>query len=230
MVGFGMESLTNPGQQELYAINNTLVNEKANGSFFQAPVDAYFKGYGNILAGGGSVMSAWPTSIDTLGNLRSTSIAAVGFADAASYDFHIDEASPAHSHAYPAGVAPSGYPLVAWYEYVHPTGSVLRCQHATLDAGAFETCTTSIRSEEVGPLGIYPNPADDHVRISTPTNTAIMNVEIIDPAGHIVKRTQGAGATSVVIDLRDLPAGVFSARVSTASSRVLRASFVKVRP
>lgn len=230
MVGFGMESLANPGPQELYAVGNTLVNEQANGTFFQAPAAAFFKAYSNLLAGGGTFMSNWPTSSDTLANLRAMSIPYFQFADAANYDYHIDVNSPPHNAGFPAGLATSGYPLVAWYEYVHPTSGTLRCQHATLDAGAFETCTTGIAVADADLPGIFPNPADDHVRISTPTNTAIMNVEIIDPAGHIVKRTQGAGATSVVIDLRDLPAGVFSARVSTASSRVLRASFVKVRP
>jgi hypothetical protein len=41
-------------------------------------------------------------------------------------------------------VANSGFPLVALDEYVHPAGSTLRCQHALLDAGAFETCTTGM--------------------------------------------------------------------------------------
>ena len=77
-------------------------------------------------------MSAWPTSIDTLGNLRTTDIGSVGFEAPSVYDYHITTASPAQNSAYPAGMSGSGYPLVAWDEYVHPMGRTVRCQHALL--------------------------------------------------------------------------------------------------
>lgn len=230
MVGFGLEGLTNPGPQELYAVNNTLVNEQANGTFFQAPADAYFKAYSNLIAGGGTFMSTWPTSIDTLGNLRATSIAYFHFADPTAYDYHIGFNSPAHNTGFPAGLATSGYPLVAWYEYVHPMNGTLRCQHATLDAGAFETCTTGIPTEAVDIVGVYPNPADERVRITVREHEVITNVELIDGAGRTVKHASGTGANTTLIDIRDLPVGTFTVRVSTASSHVLRSSFVKVWP
>lgn len=80
-------------------------------------------------------------------------------------DYHIDVNSPAHNTGYPAGLASNGYPLVALWEYVHPADGVLRCQHALLDAGAFETCTTG--TEQVSTTGhrILPNPAIDHVEV-----------------------------------------------------------------
>ena len=43
LVGYGAEGLSNPGPHELYAVNNTLVNEKTVGSFFSVPTNAYFK-------------------------------------------------------------------------------------------------------------------------------------------------------------------------------------------
>ncbi len=228
MVAFGMESLGNPGPQELYAVNNTLVNEKTNGSFFQAPAELFFKAYNNILAGGGSFISgAWPTDIDTLANLRATDITAVQFADAATYDYHINDGSPAHNIGFPAGLANSGYPLVALYEYVHPTGDVLRCQHATLDAGAFETCTTGIAAEKTSGWAIYPDPAVDQVTITVPLGVVITHVEFIDAQGRVVKGNMATMADKTILDVSRLTPGSYIARIST-SAGMWRSALVKL--
>lgn len=208
IVGFGMEGLNNPGPHELYAINNTLVNEKANGSFFQAPATIFFKAYNNVLAGGGDFMSTWPTNIDTLTNLRATSISSVGFTDAVNYDYHITTISPAHSMAYPAGVATSGYPLVALYEYVHPTSGTLRCQHATLDAGAFETCTTTgILEREDDVFIIYPNPAKAQVNVRLSNGTT--SFELLDPLGRVINSWTTNGRQMMQLDIASIPAGAY---------------------
>ncbi len=216
LVGFGMEGLSNPGLQELYAINNTLVNEKANGTFFQLPSDAYFKAYNNVLAGGGSFMATWPTALDTLANLRSTSIASVGFADATGYDYHIDDASPAHDLGYPAGVAASGYPLVAWWEYVHPTDRVERCQHALLDAGAFETCTTGLVEGTDADIVVFPDPANDRVVVRLPDARA-HDVEVFDASGRSVLQAPVRG-TEVSLDLAMLRPGPYRLHLRSAHS------------
>ena len=227
IVGFGMEGLSNPGPQEFYAVNNTIVNEKANGSFFQAPADVFFKAYNNVLAGGGSFMSAFPTSIDTVANLRATDIATVQFADAAAYDYRIDESSPAHNLGFPAGGASNGYPLVAFYEYVHPAESVLRCQHALLDAGAFETCSTGIAVDEAQGIAIFPNPAPDLVSITVPSGTIITGIELIDGQGRVVLRKVERPLDLARVDISDLASGLFTARVSTSDGTWQRA-FVKL--
>ncbi len=217
IVGFGMEGLSNPGPQEFYAVNNTIVNEKTNGSYFQVPADVLFKAYNNVLAGGGEFMSAWPTIIDTLANLRTTDIASAQFFDEANYDYRIEESSPAHNLGYPAGVAPSGYPLVALYEYVHPMGSVLRCQHATLDAGAFETCTTGLDQQETMDMAIFPIPAGDRITITLPGGMTFTGVDILDGQGRLVRRERVHPTERSVIDLSGLVAGHFWARVSTSA-------------
>lgn len=227
IVGFGMEGLSNPGPQEFYAVNNTIVNEKANGSFFQAPADVFFKAYSNVLAGGGEFMPTWPTTIDTLANLRTLDIASVEFFDATNYDYHIEENSPAHNLGFPAGLATSGYPLVALYEYVHPTSVVLRCQHATLDAGAFETCTTGIRVQETEGIAIFPNPASYQLTIKVPTGVTIHGVEIFDGKGRSVRRELGRSTERSVVDVSALAPGHFSTRVSTSAGTWQRA-FVKL--
>ena len=220
MIGFGLEGLSNPGPQELYAVSNTIVNERTNGSFFSVAGTAFFKAYGNILAGGGSYMSgAWPASIDTLGNLRTTNIATVGFADEASYDYHITASSPAHAIAYPAGVATSGYPLVAWYEYVHPTNGTLRCQHATLDAGAFESCTTSSAEIHAADHPIFPNPATDWLFVGDGN----LRARITDASGRMMGDPPIRAAR---IDVSNLAPGHY-VLLLYGRTAVSRAAFIK---
>ncbi len=220
LVGFGIEGLSNPGPHELYAVNNTLVNEKTNGSFFQMPAAAYFKAYSNVLAGGGSFMSSWPTNVDTLANQRSASIGASQFLDAANYDYRIDASSPAHNTGYPAGLAGSGYPLVALWEYVHPADGVERCQHALLDAGAFETCTTSLMEMAPDVIQLWPQPAKDLLRVSS--EQPLRAVEVLDAAGRVVLRQGLDQRQQVELDLTQLPAGVFVLRAWTSSSMATR--------
>ena len=222
VVGFGMEGLSNPGPHELYAVNNTLVNEKTNGSFFQMPAGAYFKAYSNILAGGGNFMSAWPTSIDTLANVRSTSIAALNFLDPPGYDYRIDPSSPAHNTGFPAGLASSGYPLVALWEYVHPANSTERCQHALLDVGAFETCTTGLVDDRTEGLVLHPNPAMDRLFVDIPEGR-IIQLQLVDAQG----RVWDVPSTGLPwIDTSELAPGVHILCVTT-NSGVRAMPFVK---
>jgi len=212
MVGFGLEGLSNPGPQECYAISNTLVNEKTSGSFFSLPPTVFYKAYSNILAGGGSFLAGtFPTNSDTLANLLASSIAAVDFEDPASYDYHISTSSPAHSMGIPASIATGGYPLVAWHEYVHQTSSTLRCQHATLDAGAFETCTTSIEERPAAAVLLCPNPAANEVLISF-SGDAPLKIELFDATGQYIRSIEWHGRGTIAVDVRSLPAGVYLLR------------------
>ena len=217
MVGYGLEGLINPGPHRLYAVHNTLVNEKTVGTFFDMPTSILFKAYNNVLAGGGSFMSTWPFGPDTLANVRNTNISALGFSDAANFDYHIDVTSPAHGVGYPAGVAISGYPLGAWCEYVHPMDSVIRCQHATLDAGAFETCTTTAIAERTGDgMRLFPNPAQDRLDVSFAAGSDPDEVGILDTQGRVLRVWPVQGSPALSLDVRDLPNGALLLRTTGA--------------
>lgn len=212
LVGFGMEGLNSPGPHELYAIHNSLVNERTNGSFFQLPGNAYFKAYNNVLAGGGAFTSSWPTDMDTLANVRRTDLLAFGFADVTAYNYRIDAGSPAQGAGYPAGIAHSGYPLVALYEYVHPTGKVDRCQHATLDAGAFETCSTTVIQELAhAPFLVHPVPFSDVVTATIPPN--MDHIVLMDPLGRVLNVWDIQGIETVQLDLSHLSPAAYLLRV-----------------
>ncbi|MCB0793310.1 MAG: T9SS type A sorting domain-containing protein [Flavobacteriales bacterium] len=221
LVGYGLEGLTNPVNHEFYVINNTLVNEKTVGSFLSIQNgNVFFKAYNNILAGGGSMIAgAFPSFTDTVSNLRGT-ITAMVFQDPATYNYHLSPSSPALSAGFPAGLAQNGYPLVAWEEYVHPTSSTVRCQHATLDVGAFEGCTTGIGYEsEKEPLSIWPVPSDGLLFVhGVPFDAA---VSLLDVHGALVEVPSRRGSDRAVLDVSGLAPGVYLLRIGTRTSRVV---------
>ena len=208
LVSFGQDALDNPGPHELYAINNTLVNEKSSGSFFIMPVAVSFKAYSNILAGSGNFMySAFPTALDTAGNLRATAISSVSFNAPGTYDFHLTAMSPALQSGVPASAANNGYLLTALHEYVHPAGGQFRCQQATLDAGAYEYCTVGIPEQENTASQVWPNPTTDVVNISTHHDALI---EVVDATGRIVRTATAKANTLNELSLGDLANGYYS--------------------
>ena len=218
MIGYGLESLTNPAPHELYAINNTLVNERTVGSFFSMSGSAYLKAYNNILAGGGNFIANFlPLGSDTLANLFTSSIASVLFTDPNNYDYHLQPGSPAFGHGIPAGLAPSGYPLVAWDEYVHPVDRITRCQHALLDAGAYESCTTGISEVSDSPVLIWPNPARDVVFVSGTWNA----LQLLDATGRVVRVPIVSEALLMRIDLQGLSSGMYLLRMGDRIERVI---------
>ncbi len=183
LIGFGLEGLSSPAPHALYAVHNTLVNERANGTFFHTPAGVHLKAWNNILAGGGQFMSAWPNSVDTLANLRRTDIATVGFLDPSNYNYHLDGGSAAQGLGMPAGTANNGTPLLALYEYVHPCGMVERCQHATLDAGAFESCTTGIVESVGAGIRVFPVPTTDDLWVDMGASRG--RFTLVDATGRI---------------------------------------------
>lgn len=220
LVAYGLEGLTNPAPHEIYAINNTLVNEKTVGSFFAVMNGAdLFKAYNNILAGGGTITPGWwPATVDTLANVRMPSIPALQFADEASYDYRIAVGSPADGIGIPAGLSPSGYPLVAWYEYMHPADGILRCQQATLDAGAFETCTTgneeTVANSGTSGMHVYPNPATSDARVSFQGMSAPMELVLLDPCGRTVLALMWNGDETIEMPLEQVPTGMYLLQVT----------------
>ena len=227
LVGYGVESLSNPGPHRFYAINNTLVNEKTVGSYFAVPTGlVHFKVWNNILAGGGTFTDGvWPAGTDTASNLVTSNIASAGFISPTTYDYHITDTSPAHNLGSPAGVSVSGVDLVAYYEYVHPTDSILRCQHALLDAGAFETCTaTGITRQAAASFLLYPDPVSDLLHLVFPTRDVPRSIEIVDMEGRTVHEVTGSMMNT--IDVRGLTSGTYGVR-AIGPHQVRTARFIK---
>ncbi|MBK6894121.1 MAG: right-handed parallel beta-helix repeat-containing protein [Flavobacteriales bacterium] len=115
LVGFGAESLSNPGPHAIYAINNTMVNEKNVGSFFSMPATVSFKGYANIMAGGGTIMATgFPNATDTAGNLRAPDIADLNFQSAGTYDYRLFAPSRRRTSVFPQATPQA---VIRWFPW-----------------------------------------------------------------------------------------------------------------
>ena len=123
----------NNPEHDLYVVNNTIVNERANGGTFinlnAVTVPAVIRN--NIFVGPGTLTTQ--SNADLSGNYEGDP----GFVDQAGYDYHLTAGSPAEN----AGVAPgagAGYDLTPAFQYVHPAGSEGRTSVGTIDIGAYE--------------------------------------------------------------------------------------------
>lgn len=207
IIGYGLEGLSNPTPHEVYAVNNTIVNNYSGGSFFQFNAQtAVFKAYNNILAGQGSFVSgAWPTQVDTAGNLRSTDISTLAFADTPAYDYHLTVVSTAAINAGTNPGSANNVSLSPVFEYLHPSDATPRCNSGLLDIGAFEYCAIvevveTIRDQP----SVYPNPSTGIVNIQMP-DSECYSVEIRSLTGQLLRKMDNAKT----LDITSFPRGIY---------------------
>jgi hypothetical protein len=132
LVSFGAEGMRRDRSNELFAVNNTWVNDLPRGTFLKiAPaatalvVNNLFVGKGTLIRGPGTLRS----------NVRSDGEDLV---DRAGFDYHLTAASAARDAGEDPGAAPSGFDLRPQYEYIRPAGRAPRIRDRALDAGAYE--------------------------------------------------------------------------------------------
>lgn len=137
LIAFGAERARGSHPvQELYVVNNTLVNNAETGRFIFAPYpSAKITLVNNVFAGPGT---RYATHLGgqpiEYGNV---SVAHSEFADGRTFDYRLK----AHSKAINAGAAlPTlqGFDLKPKFEYAHKARSAVRKQRGILDAGALE--------------------------------------------------------------------------------------------
>ena len=130
IINYAEEGASNP-HQELYVVNNTIVNNRGSGTFVAIagqPTDARL--VNNIFAGGGTVLSGQATAA---ANLASND---PGFVNQAEGDYHLAPGSRAIN----AGTNPGtgdNVSLTPRYEYQRLNGAP-RPQNDALDIGAYE--------------------------------------------------------------------------------------------
>ncbi len=138
IISYGLEGLSNPGPQECYAINNTIINAKTVGRFFNLNASTtLFKGWNNLLAGGGDFSNGPVLVMDTIQNLRFPDPNDCGFEDLANLDLHLTASSPALDKGLDPEYAGT-FNLLPMMEYVHLANSTVRPLHGLLDVGAYE--------------------------------------------------------------------------------------------
>lgn len=132
MVAYGAEACRN-GTQELYAVNNTFVNDRGSGEFLNVRSGTTGKVTNNIFAGGGTVV-AGPQGLLVGPNLVTDSPGLVG---RSTFDYRLTAASPARDAGADPGSA-AGESLVPTSQYVHPANREDRPIVGTIDIGAYE--------------------------------------------------------------------------------------------
>jgi hypothetical protein len=206
IVGYGLEGLTNPTTHQIHLINNTIVNDRGNGSFVNIQNGtALCRLTNNIFAGAGSVVVGTATTLDSSNNLTG-GIGAMGFVDAAAYDYHLTAASPAVNKGLNAVLDTFLYPV----EYMHPRAEGARALDGSLDIGAHEYAAASgvnaPRRENIS-LSIVPNPSASSARLVVSGLQGNASLLIYNELGEIVERREVH--EPLVID--DLPSGLYHA-------------------
>ncbi|MCC7031110.1 MAG: T9SS type A sorting domain-containing protein [Chitinophagaceae bacterium] len=215
LVGYGLEGLANAVFNELYVINNTLVNEKNVGSFFDISSGTeLFKAYNNVCAGMGTFYTNAPLVIDTMKNMIVNSYAALMFQDAANYQYQISFPTYGSSPLFNQGMAPGSvgsFSLSPQSVSVHPQNFASRCTNASFDIGAYEECVpAAVSSTETDYFLIYPNPARGSFYLSE----TCVKLKLFDLSGKCVFETDQKQYIQV-----NLPAGLYQAVITNKEGR-----------
>lgn len=136
LVGYGLEGTVagNPGH-DLYLVNNTFVNERANGGTFLnvgAAIDTPAVLENNVFFGKGTVTNQ-ASAVSTT-NLTDTDPA---FVDATAFDYHLQLGSPAIDQGSAPGNA-GDVDLTPRFQYKHPASLIMRVGVGAVDIGAYE--------------------------------------------------------------------------------------------
>jgi hypothetical protein len=137
MIAYGAESALNT-VQELYVVNNTMVNDLGSGQFLTIRGGTTTLLVNNIFSGAGSVPSG--VGITSTTNLVADipSKPASGLVDKTNFDYHLTSTSPARDAGSDPGTAAS-VSLTPTSQYVHPTDRQDRTINGpAIDIGAYE--------------------------------------------------------------------------------------------
>ncbi len=169
LIAYGLEGGTNPGQ-ELYLVNNTLVNDRSAGSFVLvgSGTTRVFAA-NNVLGGSGTPWSS--PIVESLNNHINVQPAFVNRAD---YDYTPAAGAPFVNAGVEPGSDSNGQSLRPTLEYVHPASQRARPDDGALDIGALEREGGTPPPDTVPPTVSITSPSDGaNVRPRRPINISI---------------------------------------------------------
>jgi hypothetical protein len=213
MIGYGLEGLSNPAPQNVYLVNNTIVNDRSGGSFVNIQSGTgLLKMVNNIFAGSGTLISGTATTLDTMTNWVSSAFSTLGFANASNYDYQLLATAKVIGKGSNPGTEGS-YSLTPVSEYVHTGNRHNRPVNGTIDIGAYEYVqATGIKNSIVttSPFTIFPNPVSSKLNIAIDALHA-GKLTIIDALGRILFSEEiEQGTKHVEILMENYPSGFYS--------------------
>ena len=227
------EGSTNAPPQNLYLVNNTIVNDQTTGYFLFMPLTTNdtLTLLNNIFAGPGSLFNGSPgfSVIDSSHNLFSASIAAVGLVDAAVYNYNLTDSSPAINAGTTAGavydIAPvSPFSLTPVAQYVDSAKMEPRAiSGGIIDIGAYEyPLASGILSTAPGSLAVHilQYPSNNEIVIQMPglrmDEDAAINV--YDVTGRFIAGRHLHGPDQWRLNTAGMAPGVYIAETQTEST------------
>lgn len=138
IISYGKEGLTNPTEHNIVLSFNTMVNEKANGTFLQTQNGTNLVlSLNNIYAGGGNALTGTPIQNIEYGSVKNSSIDFFKFLDATKLDYRLSTKSPCLNAAYYTAFS---YPqFTPSLQYKHVASNQDRIIEFLYDVGALES-------------------------------------------------------------------------------------------
>jgi hypothetical protein len=130
IIAYAEEGASNP-LQEIYVVNNTIVNERSGGTFLWVAGTPTALAVNNLFVGSGTPISGTVTADHNLSLPASTLVSA------ATYNYHLATGSTAINGGRDPGSG-HGFSLSPAFEYVHPCDGQPRVNAGTIDVGAYE--------------------------------------------------------------------------------------------
>ena len=226
------EGSTNAPPQNLWLVNNTIVNDQAGGYFLFIPLSTNdtLTLLNNIFAGPGSLFKNSDnfSVLDSSHNLISGSIAAVGLVNAAAYNYNLTDSSPAINAGTNAGwvydIAPvTPFSLTPVYQYVDSANSEPRViSGSAIDIGAYEyPLPNSMSRVSAQNLSVRILQQSSFNEIVIELKDGIMNedagVNIYDATGRLLSHHTLGSNSSLLLNTFELAPGVYIAKVETAT-------------
>jgi hypothetical protein len=169
IIGYGLEGLSNPAPQQIYLVNNTIINDRSAGSFVNVQSGTeLLKMVNTIFAGPGTLISGTAATLDTATNWVSTSFSTIGFVNASGYDYQLLPSAKVIGKGSNPGTAGT-YSLMPVSEYVHNSNKRNRNVNGTMDIGAYEYVSPAgmvHSSLNASSLNVFPNPVSSTLLLS----------------------------------------------------------------
>ncbi len=219
VIGYKLEAPVNPTPHNFYLINNTIVSERSTAVFVSLGAGTnLYKGYNNIFAGPGTLLSGTTTILDTIRNKFYPSITTASFVSSASYNYRLTAPSSAINSGTTCGIASNGFVLNSIYEYQHPSNYSNRTNVGIIDIGAYEFIpATGIESISVEYADINVSLAYNILTISSIEQ--IVRMEIYDIGGRKIYANERIGQ-GTAIDISSYPTGIYIIKAETESGKV----------